>query len=216
MANARPAQWFQRMDESNDALFYQHPRKVVHIDAGAIVAASALYGELLPPDGEILDLMAAWRTHIPSTYHARKVTGLGMNADEMADNPQLQTFVVQDLNVAPHLPFEAESFDAAICTVSVQYLTQPVAVFTDLFRVLRPSGVAIFTFSNRCFPTKAVAVWHSSSMADRAAIVSGYLHDAGFVEVRSADRSPTAKFSLFGNAGDPLVGVWGYKPTVRG
>jgi ubiquinone/menaquinone biosynthesis C-methylase UbiE len=139
-----------------------------------------------------------------------------MNADEMADNPQLQAFVVQNLNVDPHLPFEAEAFDAAICTVSVQYLTQPIDVFRDLFRVLRPSGVAIFTFSNRCFPTKAVAVWQTSSMEDRAAIVSSYLHDAGFVEIRSADRSPTAKFSLFGNAGDPLVGVWGYKPTVAG
>jgi SAM-dependent methyltransferase len=203
---------FRRYDESDDALFYQVPRKVVHIDEGAIAAASQLYGELLPVGGIILDLMSAWRTHLPAAYKPSHVSGLGMNAEEMADNPQLDDFVVQNLNRNPALPFEANHFDAAICTVSVQYLTNPVAVFRDLYRVLKPNGVAVFTFSNRCFPTKAIAAWQSAGMGQKAGLVSEYLRLAGFADIHAEDRSPTRRRGLLGGSGDPLIGVWGFKP----
>jgi SAM-dependent methyltransferase len=204
------------MDDSDDALFYQASRKVVHIDDGAIAAASHLYGELLPPDGVILDLMSAWRTHLPANYRAMQVTGLGMNAEEMRDNPQLSDYIVHNLNHDPRLPLAEQFFDGAICTVSVQYLTRPVEVFRDLYRVLKPGAVAIFTFSNRCFPTKAVAVWQATNMEQKAQIVASYFAAAGFTEVRAEDRSLPPKRGLFGGAGDPLIGVWGRRPSVEG
>lgn len=211
-----PPDYFQRMDDSDDGLFYQAPRKVVHIDDTAIAAASRLYGELLPTDGVILDLMSAWRTHLPTSYRAAHVTGLGMNADEMRDNPQLTDFVVHNLNREPRLPLEDQRFDGAICTVSVQYLTRPIEVFRDLYRVLKPGAVAIFTFSNRCFPTKAVAIWHATSMEQKAQIVASYFATAGFTDVRAEDRSLPPKRGLFGGAGDPLIAVWGRRPSVEG
>jgi len=212
-----PADYFRRADESADENFYRDPRKVVHIDDGAIAAASQLYGELLPANGHILDLMSAWRSHLPTTYKPAKVTGLGMNADEMRDNPQLSDFMVQNLNKTPYLPYDDQTFDGAICTVSVQYLTNPVSVFKDVYRVLKPGSPFALTFSNRCFPTKAVAVWQSTSMVQKGQLVGEYLKAAGFADIHAEDRSTGGqRRSLFGGAGDPLMGVWGYRPAVNG
>ncbi len=212
-----PADYFRRADESADELFYREPRKVVHIDEGAIAAASQLYGELLPDGGHVLDLMSAWRSHLPASYSPEKVTGLGMNADEMADNPQLADYVVHNLNVNPELPSADQQFDGAICTVSVQYLINPVTLFKDVSRVLKPGTVFVMTYSNRCFPTKAVAVWQSTSMDQKAVLLTTYLSAAGFANIQSADRSVKAKRSgWFGASNDPLFGVWGYRPAVEG
>ena len=213
MNNTLPNAYFRRADETDDALFYETARKVVHIDDGAIAAASRLYGELLPADGVILDLMSGWRTHLPAEYRASRVTGLGMNADEMHDNPQLTDCVVHNLNATPRMPFADTTFDAAICTVSIQYLTDPVRVFADLCRVLKPNGVAVFTFSNRCFPTKAVAVWQNISMEQKADLLAIYFKAAGFADVHSEDRLPALRRGLFTRGGDPLVGVWAYRPA---
>jgi SAM-dependent methyltransferase len=206
-----PREYYRRYDETADEAFYAQPRKVVHIDDGAIAAASALYGELLPTNGAILDLMSAWRTHLPQSYKPASVTGLGMNADEMADNPQLTDYVVHNLNRNPVLPFPNARFDGAICTVSVQYLTDPVPVFTGVRRVLKPGSPFILTFSNRCFPTKAVAVWQATTMQQKAGLVSTYLEQAGFSNIRAEDRSPKPlRRGLFTQNTDPLIGVWGY------
>lgn len=211
-----PPGYFRRYDESDDSLFYQMPRKVVHIDDGAIAAAGALYTELLPPDGHILDLMSSWRTHLPSDYRAASVVGLGMNAEEMRDNPQLSRYDVQNLNQNAILPYAENQFDGSICTVSVQYLTNPVAVMEDLRRVLRPGAPAIFTYSNRCFPTKAVAIWQESSMSQKAELLAFYLQQAGYVDIRMEDRSPkpNSLARMFGGGGDPLFGVWGRKGNL--
>lgn len=208
-----PAEYFQRLDETPDEDFYSIPRKVVHIDDGAIAAASQIYGELLHPNSRILDLMSSWRTHLPIGYKAARVTGLGMNAAEMADNPQLDDFVIHNLNVAPHLPFDNSTFDGIICTVSIQYLTRPIAVFSELYRVLKPNGIAIVTFSNRCFPTKAISVWQTASLAQKAALVASYFEAADFDDISAEDRSPTRQHGLFkGTHSDPLIAVWGYRP----
>jgi len=217
MSTPFPPEYFRRYDDSPDEYFYSFPRMVVHIDEKAISAASKLYGQLLPPNGVILDLMSSWRTHLPETHKAAKVVGLGMNAEEMAENPQLTEYVIHNLNRWPQMPFADNTFDGAICTVSVQYLTNPIAVFTDLRRVLKPGGVAVFTFSNRCFPTKAVAIWQAATMNQRAALVTRYFEAAQFAEIRAEDRSDlprTGFLNLFGNGGhDPLMAVWGYKPS---
>ena len=180
---------FARVDESDDRLFYGVERKVTHIEAGAIEALRAHYDEVLPPGAAVLDLMSSWRSHLPlGDGRLGRVVGLGMNTAELADNPQLSEWLVQDLNAAPGLPFEDTCFDAAVCTVSVQYLTSPVEVFAEVRRVLRPGGPFVVAFSNRCFPTKAVAIWRYGTDRDHVDLVRAYFANAGFADV--VDRRP--------------------------
>jgi SAM-dependent methyltransferase len=200
-----PSELFTRYDESDDTLFYAFPRKVVHIDDGAIAALTERFAALLPARGVILDLMSSWRSHLPGSLQPARVVGLGMNAEEMADNPQLDKFVVHDLNREPRLPFDDAVFDAAVCTVSVQYLTRPLQVFADVRRVLRPGGVFIVAFSNRCFPSKAVAAWSAGSDAQRMALVTTYFEASGGWHEITAWQRPVRW--LFPAGGDPLYVV---------
>jgi SAM-dependent methyltransferase len=157
---------------------------------------------VLPPGGRLLDLMSSWRSHLPARAHAGEVIGLGMNAEEMGDNPQLAKSVVHDLNRDPRLPFGDAAFDGAMCAVSIQYMTHPVLVFRELKRVLRPGAPFVVSFSNRCFPTKAVAVWLGTDDHQHLMLVRSYFEAAGgWRDVTEEDRSPD------GN-GDPLYAVW--------
>lgn len=195
-----PEDWFLRRDESVDTRFYSVARKVTHIDDGAISAVTGLYAELLPEGAEVLDLMSSWRSHLPPG-RARRVVGLGMNAEELADNPQLDEFVVQDLNAEPTLPFPDAAFDAVVCCVSVQYLTRPLEVFAEVARVLRPDGPFVVSFSNRCFPDKAVAAWLAGGDEDHVRLVSDYVERTpGLGEPEVGATRP--------GFGDPLYAVW--------
>jgi len=192
---------YTREDESPDDRFYSFPRRVVHIDDGAIAALGRLYAEVLPTGGRLLDLMSSWRSHLPSGVTAREVVGLGLNADEMADNPQLTSHVVHDVNRHPRLPFGAGEFDGAMCAVSIQYVIHPVQLFQEIRRVLRPGSPFVVSFSNRCFPTKAVAVWLGTTDAQHLTLVRAYFEaGGGWTDVRDEDRSP--------GGGDPLYAVW--------
>ena len=197
-----PPEAYARDDESPDARFYDVPRKVVHLDAGAIAALGRLYVDVLPAGGRLLDLMSSWRSHLPEGFHARAVVGLGMNAEEMADNPRLTSAVVHDVNQDPRLPFGDAGFDGAMCAVSIQYVTHPVRLLCELRRVLTPGAPFVVSFSNRCFPTKAVAVWLGTSDQQHLMLVRSYFEAAGgWGDVSAEDRSPD------GN-GDPLYAVW--------
>jgi SAM-dependent methyltransferase len=199
-----PPGFFDRADQGPDAAFYRPLRLVTHIDDGAIAAVGALYDELQlgqAGDGAVLDLMSSWVSHF--TAKPRALTVLGMNDDELAANPQAQARVVHDLNEDPVLPFPDDSFDAAVCCVSVDYLTRPIEVFTDVARVVRPGGQFVCTFSNRCFPTKAIRGWLYSSDAEHGEIVAEYFRRAGgFGEPVIDRRTPP------GHVGDPLWAVW--------
>ena len=74
----------------------------------------------------------------------------------------------------------------------------------EVGRVLKAGTPVVITFSNRCFPTKAVAVWHQLDDQGHVRLVEGYLKEAGnFGNVRNLDRSPRRMFS------DPLYAVVG-------
>jgi len=197
-----PPEAYARDDESRDAGFYAMPRRVVHLDDGAIAALGRLYSALLPPDGRLLDLMSSWRTHLPAGFVAREVVGLGLNADEMADNPQLTTSLVHDVNRELRLPFDDAEFDGAMCAVSIQYVIHPLRLLTEVRRVLRPDAPFVVSFSNRCFPTKAVAVWLGTTDQQHVLLVRSYFEGVkGWTDVTTEDRSP-------GEDGDPLYAVW--------
>jgi SAM-dependent methyltransferase len=193
------AGFFERYDEAPDAVFYVPPRLVTHLDDAAIAEVGRLYAEL-GLTGDVLDVMSSWVSHFVEP--PARLTVLGMNELELEGNPMATSRVVHDLNVEPRLPFADASFDAVTCCVSVDYLVRPVEVFTDVRRVLRPGGPFVTTFSNRCFPTKAIRGWLVASEAGRVAIVEEYFALGGFSDVRSERRNPAAH-------GDPLDAVWG-------
>jgi SAM-dependent methyltransferase len=155
-----PAGAFRRYDETPDEWFYSSPRLVNHIDDRAIAAVTQLYREHFPPGGTILDLMSSWVSHLPPEVTYGRVVGVGMNEVELKVNPRLDAHVVQDLNANPTLPFGNGEFDGMGCCVSIDYLTQPVEVLREVGRILKVGSPAIISFSNRCFPDKAVAIWH--------------------------------------------------------
>jgi SAM-dependent methyltransferase len=197
-----PPAAYERDDESADARFYSVPRKVVHIDDGAIAALGRVYERVLPARGRLLDLMSSWRSHLPYALEA-EVVGLGLNAEEMADNPQLARHIVHDVNdeTAP-LPFEDETFDGGMCAVSIQYVTRPVRVFREVRRILNVGAPFVVSFSNRCFPTKAVAVWLNTTDAHHVELVQAYFEaGGGWTKPVAENRSP-------GPDGDPLFTVW--------
>ena len=195
-----PAEAFHRADESPDALFYQVPRLVTHIDAAAVAAVTDLYRAHVPEGGAVLDLMSSWVSHLPPEAAYDRVAGLGMNAAELEANPRLTERTVQSLNDEPALPYGDAEFDAALCCVSVQYLTRPVEVFAEVARVLQPGAPFVVTFSNRCFPTKAVRAWRALDDAGHAALVSSYAEAAGGFDAPET----TAHVPDWG---DPLIGV---------
>src|ERR1700675_5106817 len=103
-----------------------------------------------------------------------------MNATELAANQRLARWFVQNLNRDASLTLADASIDAAMICVSVQYLEQPVALLREVARVLRPGGPIVISFSNRCFWTKAVAIWRALDDHGHAALVERYLRPAGF------------------------------------
>ncbi len=190
-----PPEYFRRQDEADDRLFYTEPRLVVHIDDHAIHAIGDYFGRRLPEDSVVLDLMSSWRSHLPDGFPKRKLVGLGLNAVEMAENPLLDEHVVHDVNADPVLPFVDASFDAAVLTVSVQYLVRPVEVFREVSRALKPGAWFHVLYSNRMFPTKAIAIWQPLSDAQRAQLISAYFAAAGGWEQPEAmDISPKLGF----------------------
>ena len=201
-----PVGFFDRADESRDDRFYAPDRLVTHIDDGAIAAVGALYREL-GLTGDVLDLMSSWVSHFADP--PRTLAVLGMNSRELAANPMADVRVVDDLNSMPTLPFADASFDAVVCCVSVDYLVRPLEVFDDVARVLRPGTPFVCTFSNRCFPTKAIRGRLASTDEQHCEIVAAYFRlarcadaTAAFEEPRIERRTPP------GRLGDPLYAVW--------
>ena len=200
MANEQvfPPGFFDRADESPDAVFYAPQRLVTHIDDGAIAAVGELYDQL-ELTGEVLDICASWISHFRTP--PRRLVAMGMNEAELRANEIASSWVVKDLNADPTLPFDDATFDAVTCCVSVDYLTRPLDVFAEVARVLRPGGPLVVTFSNRCFPTKAIRGWLSTDDEGHCAIVATYFElTGGFGPATVELRNPGAR-------SDPLFAV---------
>jgi len=199
-----PEAAFDKVDPTPDADFYAYPRFVTHIDDGAIAAVTEAYRAALPAGGTLLDLMSSWVSHLPPEVGYGAVIGHGMNAEELGANPRLDRWFVQDLNADPVLPLDDASIDGACLCVSVQYLQRPVEVFRQVLRVLRPGAPFVVSFSNRCFPTKAVAIWQRLAGPDQQRLVAAYMTAAGFSPVAGSAATPAY--------GDPLWVVVGRAP----
>ena len=193
---------FRRVDETDDAVFYSQPRIVKHIDEPACTALTEYCRKMLPSNGEILDLMSSCVSHLPEDIDYKNVVGLGMNQIELEANSRLNSYLIHNLAINPKLPFVNNSFDACTLTVSVQYVVHPISVFQEIGRVLKPNRPCIVSFSNRCFPTKAVSIWHQLSDMGHARLVAHYFDGSGvFGPPETADISPNRGKT------DPLIVV---------
>ena len=170
---------FCREDETDDALFYIQPRLVVHIDEYAIEAIGSYFRSVIPGDEVILDLMSSWRSHMPQDLPTNMLVGLGLNDVEMAENPRLDQAVLHDINADPSLPFDDGTFDAVVVTVSIQYMVRPLGVFRQVNRLLKDAGSFHVVYSNRMFPTKAVAIWKALDDAHRGRLIASCFHYSG-------------------------------------
>jgi len=212
-----------RLDSSNDAVFYQDPRFVEHVDDQAVkLMRQYMQNEVLnrPDTTRLLDLCSSWTSHFPTTSFSsssklQRVAGLGMNAQELQANPSLTEWVVQDLNTVPfqRLPYEDKAFDAILCQLSIDYLTQPLQVCREMARTLRPGGTAHILFSNRLFLSKAVALWTGADDIDHAYTVASYFYFCSskqqqqqlFTSIQAKDLSARNKSGRI--VGDPLYVV---------
>lgn len=199
---ALPVGAFDKVDAGDDLAFYAPPRLVSHIDDTAIAALTGFYRATLPAEGRVLDLMSSWISHLPPELSYSGVVGHGMNAEELGANPRLDRSFVQDLNADPILPLDDARFNAVLCCVGVQYLQRPFEVFPEVRRVLTPGGAFIASYSNRCFPTKAVAIWRSLGLREQASLIGLYMKRSGFSDI-------AAEILSDGSRGDPMIVVTG-------
>lgn len=197
-----PKSAFAKLDTGDDLAFYAPPRLVTHIDEGAAAALTGFYRARVPQGGRVLDLMSSWVSHLPEDGAYAEVVGHGMNAEELGANPRLDRWFVQDFNQNPVLALADQSFDAALACAGVQYLQRPAEVFNEVRRVLVAGAPFIVSFSNRCFPTKAVEVWRALDISGHAALVKLYLERAGFTDVQVG-------LLADGKTSDPLVAATG-------
>jgi len=208
---------FARSDEDPDSFFYRRPRPVHHIDDVAIEIITNTYGRILHDGMRVLDLMSSWQTYIPDKLVLQELVGLGLNREELMANRRLSEYRVHDLNQKTLLPFENDHFDAVICNVSVEYLTDPFGVFEQVARVLSPGGYFVVTFSNRWFPPKVIRIWQELLEFERVGLVLEYFIRNGMFgelqtySVRGLPRPVNDKYFPKMQFADPVFAVWGRK-----
>ncbi len=218
-----PPDSFVRADDTDDAVFYARERMVHHLDSVARSTVEELIGHLIIEDNPVLlDLMASCDSHIPESVKPSRVVGLGLNERELASNSALNDFVIHDLNKNPELPFEEETFDVVLCTVSVDYMTDPRRVFSEVGRILKPGGMFLVTFSNRFFQEKVVKIWRHATGRQRINLVETYFEDSDqfdeptvFVS-RGKPRPADDKYAPLGVPSDPVFAVYAEKKGSYG
>ena len=161
-----------KLDRSDDSLFYAEPRFVHHLDASFRARLTQLYRERIPACAVVVDLMSSWVSHLPEDITYQEVIGHGLNGEELAANPRLDRHWLQNLNTTQQLPLADNSVDAVLIVAGWQYLQQPEAVAAELLRVVRPRGEVIVAFSNRMFFQKASQIWTDGSDREHLAYVA--------------------------------------------
>jgi SAM-dependent methyltransferase len=213
-----PLEAFERADETDDRIFYATDRFVEHLDEKALETVEKLIESLVVEEHPvILDLMAGWSSHLPDSLAPERIVGLGLNENELTKNPALAERVLQDLNSDPSLPFEDDTFDVVLNTVSVDYMTKPFEVFAEVERILKPGGLYLVIFSNRYFPEKVIRIWKSSSEEERVLLVLDYFRSAeGFESPRvfvsqGKPRPEQDRYAGMGLPSDPIYAVYAEK-----
>lgn len=208
-----------KLDDTDDKLFYAYPRFVTHVDDGFIQQLTDLYRQRLKPNTRIFDMMSSWVSHLPDDMEFDHVEGHGLNAEELSRNPRLNHYIVQNLNENPQLTLPDQSFDAVLNCVSVQYVQYPEAVFSEIYRILKPGGIAIISFSNRMFFQKAIQAWRDATESTRVELVKRYFASVpGFTTPEViAHKSTVPNFLQWVGipGGDPFYAVIAYRSETQ-
>ena len=210
---------FQRPDTAPDTGFYQKPRMTQHMDDTALAVVRNTYGRFLKNGMQVLDLMSSWQSHLPMQLDLQRLSGLGLNPTELKHNPQLNDRIVHDLNANPVLPFDATTFDTVLCTASIEYLIDPLTVYNEVARTLKPRGHFIVTFTNRWFPPKAIQLWTELHEFERMGLVLEYFIQSNAFEdlhtysIRGLPRPHNDKYFPEYKFSDPVFAVWGRKKS---
>lgn len=172
---------FFRADQQDDGSFYAIPRLVYHIDEPAVSSLTQYYRNNISKKSDVLDICSSWVSHYPLEFPKvmNRISATGMNSLELRANDQLTDFTPKNMNIEPKLPYKDASFDVVTCVVSIDYLISPIEVLKEVNRVLRPGGKVIISQSNRCFPSKAIAMWLNMNDRQHLELINGYLQYAG-------------------------------------
>ena len=206
---------FSRENEGDDGDFYRQPRMVHHLDSTARGHVESLYGRILQPGMRVLDFMGSWDSHLPDSLTGCTVEGIGLNEQELQSNSRLTAYRIQDLNTNTRLPFTSDSFDAVICTVSIEYLIRPREIIDELHRILKPQGPLVVTFSDRWFPGKEISPWKDLHPFERQGLILRYfLYHGGFdnlftESIQGWPRPADDKYSRITPWSDPVFTVCG-------
>ena len=182
------AEDFFRADSQDDGSFYAVPRFVYHIDEAAVSSLTQYYRKNIKPKSSVLDICSSWVSHYPLEFpkKMKRISATGMNVLELKANDQLTDYEAKNLNIEPELPYPDESFDVVTCVVSIDYLIHPIETLKEVHRVLKPGGKIIISQSNRCFPSKAIAMWLQMNDRQHLELINGYFQYAGGFEPRKA------------------------------
>ena len=204
----KPSQRF-KLDREDDAVFYRDPRFVHHLDVAFRDRLTRLYRERIPPCATVLDLMSSWVSHLPDDIRYERVVGHGLNEQELAANPRLDSHWMQNLNLDQSLPLPDAFVDVTLIVAGWQYLQYPEAVAAELLRITRPAGQVIVSFSNRMFFTKAPQIWTDGDDNEHLDYVSEVLAAQGWQQpvVIAETTRPQGLRGLLGTKGDPFFAV---------
>ena len=198
-----------KIDISDDEIFYQQPRFVHHLSDSFRNRLTSLYSEYLLNHYIILDLMSSWVSHLPSNISYKKVIGHGMNEAELSSNERLDRFFVQNLNKKQNMPIEDSSVDVGLIVAGWQYLQYPEKVSLELSRVIKSDSLLIISFTNRAFWTKAPNIWTYSSEEKRIEYVTSVLTSNGWrIEKILNEKTQDKKlFGFYSSESDPFFSV---------
>lgn len=159
-----------------DGEFYSFPRLCQHIDEPTIAALKEYYCHHIQRDTAVLDLCCSWTSHLPLSprLEVRSLIGLGMNKTELERNPLLTRRIVQDLNSDCRMDIGDGETDTVICSLSIDYLTNPVGLMKELSRVVKSGGRVHFAFGNRCFAEKVIRKWLELDETERLLWLGSY------------------------------------------
>ena len=187
----------EKVDISNDYIFYQKPRYVNHLSSSFRERLSRLYSEYLCNHHVVLDLMSSWISHLPTHTKYKKVIGHGMNELELRANNRLDSFWVQNFNEIQNIPLEDSSIDVALVVAGWQYLQYPEKVSLELSRILKSDSLLLISFTNRAFWSKSPNIWTYSSEDKRIDYVKNILSTNGW-RVEKIVNEKTYDNKLFG------------------
>ncbi len=206
---------FERDDETDDQEFYKFLRMIDHLDSIALETVTEVIKNLIIEDRPvILDLMAGWNSHISLRVNPLKLVELGLYEEELNANKTLGEYIIHDINKDPTLPFNSNSFDVVLNTLSVQYITRPLELFKEVGRMLKPKGLFLVIFSNRMFYPKAVRPWKESSEEERIILVDEYFKASGLFEAtqvfvsRFKPRPKDDKYAALCRYSDPVYAFY--------